>query len=168
MKSRKDNLSALKAGRDRAIQSLMSRALEYVPTDETKRQLKNNKHYRRAHRAFLCAGTLAAATPMFVAGLGLLLAPLSVMAQQPTGNFFGQDSNALGGMMNAAFMLFVGFLFIYGLYSLGMAWIDYRNDKPMQKGLIAGLGCLGFGAVCAAAWAIRNGQTPTTPREFDF
>lgn len=140
------------------------RALKLMP-DEA---LKNSKGMVRARRAFFLAGLVTYCMPMLVAGVCLLLSPLGVMAQQPNGDFFGQNADSFGGMVKAAFVLFVLLLMVYGFYSLGMAFVNYRGNQPIQKDLIAGLGCLGCGAVFAAGWAIRNGTTPAVPTDYDF
>lgn len=158
-------MKSLKNKLDQTRERLMITAVELMPTEE----MRQNHHLKRARRAFLCASMVGTAMPLLLAIFGVLLMPLTGMAQTPSGDFFGQNADSLGLMVKAGFILFVLLLFVYGLYSLGMAFVDYRNNQPVGKGLIAGLGCLGFGAVCAAAWAIRNGTTPVVPtNELNF
>jgi hypothetical protein len=118
----------------------------------------------RRGRFLMNLGSLVAmASPLLSAAVVLALTSVSAMAQTPTGQFFGQDENSLGQMVNAAFLAFAGLLLLGGAAAIGWGITCIWTSQPYVKQFIGGILSFGFGAVIAAGWAISRGRTPTMP-----
>jgi len=101
--------------------------------------------------------------PLLSAVTMLLLTSVSAHAQTPTGQFFGQDEDSLGKIINAAFLAFAGLLLLGGASAIGYGCFCIWTDQPYAKKFIGGIASFSFGAIIAAAWAISRGRTPTMP-----
>lgn len=104
--------------------------------------------------------------PVLTAITMLVLAPVVAMAQPgttPTGNFFGQDENSLGQIVNAAFLAFAALLLLGGAGAIGWGITCIWTNQPFVKQFVGGVLSFGFGAVIAAGWAISRGRTPPMP-----
>src|SRR4051812_31249804 len=96
------------------------------------------------------------AAPLLSAASMLLLTSVSAHAQTPTGQFFGQDEDSLGKIINAAFLAFAGLLLLGGASAIGYGCFCIWTDQPYAKKFIGGIASFSFGAIIAAAWAISR------------
>lgn len=156
MNLKKLNLRALMRERQEAA---LSFAVDFMPHPSAASQPAV-----RAGRLLMNVGSLVAlAAPVLSAVVMLALSPVAAMAQTPTGQFFGQDENSLGQMINAAFLAFAALLLLGGAAAIGWGVTCIWTGQPYVKQFIGGILSFGFGAVVAAGWAISRGRTPQMP-----
>jgi hypothetical protein len=117
-------------------------------------------------RAMMNVGAMILfAAPLLTALTMFALTTVSVAAQgtTPTGQFFGQDEDSLGKIINAAFLAFAGLLLLGGASAIGYGCFCVWTNQPYIRQFIGGVLSFSFGALIAAGWAISRGRTPTMP-----
>jgi hypothetical protein len=138
-------------------------AVEFMPPPEAA-----NHRAVKVGRAMMNAGAaLAFVAPLLSALVMVALSPVAAVAQStgtvPTGQFFGQDENSFGNIINAAFLAFAALLLIGGAAAIGWGITCIWTGQSYVKQFVGGVLSFGFGAVVAAAWAISRGRTPPMP-----
>ncbi len=134
-------------------------AVEFMPPPEA----ANHKAVKLGRTLMNVGGMVAFAAPLLSALVMLVLAPVAAHAQTPTGQFFGQDENSFGNIINAAFLAFAALLLIGGAAAIGWGITCIWTGQSYVKQFVGGVLSFGFGAVVAAAWAISRGRTPPMP-----
>lgn len=148
------------ARRWQAAQQAAARQLvEFMPHPALAdvRAVKAGRVLMNVGAAIMFAAPLLSAVTMFA------LTTVSAHAQTPTGQFFGQDEDSLGKIINAAFLAFAGLLLLGGASAIGYGCFCIWTDQPYAKKFIGGIASFSFGAIIAAAWAISRGRTPQMP-----
>ena len=95
-------------------------------------------------------------TVIAVAALWCFAFPLAAHAQTTNGEIFGNDQQ-IGNAIREAVKWGRNLLFVMGIVFIGWAVMNYGNEKPASKQIIAGLGCFAFGGIVALVYSISQG-----------
>lgn len=104
---------------------------------------------------------------IFAAVLMLTLGMITASAQAPSGSFFNGDSAQLGNSLRsitfflAAAMIIAGIIFV----AVGIITSGLRESLSTWK-FITGAACFAFGGICAAVYAISQGETVPLDNQF--
>ena len=124
----------------------------------------NNDLFSRsaAARAGRCVIRLAVMLRTIEPALMLLAAALLVtvpaLAQQPGGNIFGQNDQAVGNGVREAIRWGRNLLFLLGVAGVGWGAVNYMMEKSWGRQMVGGGLAMGIGGILSLIYSFSQGN----------
>jgi hypothetical protein len=120
--------------------------------------LERSAAARAGHRVIQLAVIVRAIEPMLVLVATVLLMTVPGFAQQPGGNFFGQNDQATGTGVREAIRWGRNLLFLMGVGGIGWGSVNYMTEKSWGRQMLGGGLAMGIGGILSLIYSFSQGN----------
>jgi len=120
--------------------------------------LERSAAARAGHHVIQLAVIVRTIEPMLMLIATILLMTVPGFAQQPGGNFFGQNDQATGSGVREAIRWGRNLLFLMGVGGIGWGSINYMTEKSWGRQMLGGGLAMGIGGILSLIYSFSQGN----------
>ncbi len=120
--------------------------------------LERSASARVGDRAIQLAEIIRAVEPVLALVVAVVFLAVPGFAQQPGGNFFGQNDQATGAGVREAIRWGRNLLFLLGVAGIGWGSINYMTEKSWGRQMLGGGLAMGIGGILSLIYSFSQGN----------
>ncbi len=120
--------------------------------------LEHSAAARTGNRVIQIAVIIKSVEPALALIVAVLLLTVPGFAQQPGGNFFGQNDQATGAGVREAIRWGRNLLFLLGVAGIGWGSINYMTEKSWGRQMLGGGLAMGIGGILSLIYSFSQGN----------